>query len=289
MAASASGAMVSLDDTVLLGQARLRMLEEVVEAVEFPQGEEARTAVVREDPRERGEILAHRHLEIQAAAEGQDRYRELREVGRRIEGQEATHPGVHEGAYRRVRAFPRRFSIGRSQRGLAVDPFKIGLLHLRGDCGGLSRPRGQGVEPGVDLLGAGQGRLGRARGPRYSRGLEEEDIRAFEAGAREEDDEPRLGVLGGHDGRYEAALAVADDADAAGIGFRSGGEEIQGRLRVRGEIQAGRRAEAARGRGGAAVVIAQDRYAPAGEGVGDDEEGLVAEYGLVPVPVLRSP
>ena len=62
-----------------------------------------------------------------------------------------------------------------------------------------------------------------------------------------------------------------------------GGEEIQGRLRVRGEIQAGRRAEAARGRGGAAVVIAQDRYAPAGEGVGDDEEGLVAEYGLVPV------
>ena len=84
-----------------------------------------------------------------------------------------------------------------------------------------------------------------------------------------------------HEG-YGRALAMADDAY-----FRESAaapEELHGRERVLHEILRGGVLHVAAGRfAEAAVVVAQRGYPVASEVVGDDQEGLVAEYLLVAV------
>ena len=86
----------------------------------------------------------------------------------------------------------------------------------------------------------------------------------------------------------EAALAVTEQADACRVDARLALEPLDGHVGVAREIDGGRGREDAGRLRGAAVVVAKDGDARAGERVGEHREGLVAHERLVAVLRART-
>src|SRR5439155_11267822 len=89
-----------------------------------------------------------------------------------------------------------------------------------------------------------------------------------------------------HQGRDDAAFAVADEADLPRIDFPAALEELDAGEHIDGEIGRGRIRDATGRAADAAVVDTADGDTAAGQVIGQDQERLVTQDGLV--PVLRS-
>ena len=227
-----------------------------------------------------GEVLCGGDLDVFGAVECEDRAGDVAESGGGVVGEEEAEPGSGEGFGGSIDA------VGGEHRGEAGAEL---LVEGSGGGGGLFGLKDEVDEVGFIGRDFGGEVGGHAGGEGDEAGLFGEDLRAGDAGSGEEDEEGdgliacRGLVFGCNHGRDEAAFGVAEEAGAVGVDFGAGAEVGEASFGVGGELGGGGGGDGAGGVAYAAVVIAEDGDAVAGEVVGENEEGFVAEDGLVAV------
>lgn len=130
----------------------------------------------------------------------------------------------------------------------------------------------EGAEAGADAAGAEEGFV-----------LLHHDVEARAALSGEHDDVFHIFVSCGYDGSYGGALAVAADAEEAGVDGGVAFQDVEEGFGVFGEGEGGGGVEGAGAGADAAVVVAEGGDAVGGQVVGQDEEGAVVEELFVAV------